>query len=273
MAEDVLIWFLGDVHGQFDHLPGLVAGAAVKPAALVFLGDLDCPAPYAECVAGIESQGVTTWFIPGNHDTDSEACATNLLDSDLACARNLHGRVVLIDGKRIAGLGGVFRQEIWHPGWKGGTIFHASFQAYAAYLNGIRPERLRHGGGQEMAGIIRQSRLRRSLSSIFHDDWERLSKESADILVTHEAPDCHRNGFAAINDLAYMLGASLLFHGHHHECPDYRQHDDRLGFRAYGVGYRGILDQEGRIIRPGEFDEPRHRRSVAASPGQEEEAT
>jgi hypothetical protein len=37
------------------------------------------------------------------------------------------------------------------------------------------------------------------------------------VLVTHEAPSCHRHGFAAIDRLAEVAAARLIVHGHHHE--------------------------------------------------------
>jgi len=35
--------------------------------------------------------------------------------------------------------------------------------------------------------------------------------------VTHEAPSCHRHGYAVIDDLAAAGGAKLIVHGHHHD--------------------------------------------------------
>ena len=37
------------------------------------------------------------------------------------------------------------------------------------------------------------------------------------MLITHEAPSCHRHGFAAIDRLADVAAARLIVHGHHHE--------------------------------------------------------
>lgn len=54
------------------------------------------------------------WWISGNHDTDSEASHDHLHCSVLA-DHNLHDRVVEIAGVRIAGLGGVFREQVWAP--------------------------------------------------------------------------------------------------------------------------------------------------------------
>ncbi|MNC51223.1 hypothetical protein D3C75_1005080 [compost metagenome] len=38
-----MIWFLGDVHGRFDHVIRLVK--LHRPEAVVFLGDLECSLP------------------------------------------------------------------------------------------------------------------------------------------------------------------------------------------------------------------------------------
>ncbi|WP_328284603.1 MULTISPECIES: metallophosphoesterase [Pseudomonas] len=38
-----MIWFLGDVHGRFDHVIRLVK--LHRPKAVVFLGDLECSLP------------------------------------------------------------------------------------------------------------------------------------------------------------------------------------------------------------------------------------
>ena len=48
---------------------------------------------------------IEAWFIHGNHDTDSDANYDHLIGSALA-DRNLHGRVALVDGIRIACLDG-----------------------------------------------------------------------------------------------------------------------------------------------------------------------
>ncbi len=34
------IWFLGDVHGMFRHIPEAILAAPIKPGWLVFLGDV-----------------------------------------------------------------------------------------------------------------------------------------------------------------------------------------------------------------------------------------
>ena len=41
------------------------------------------------------------------------------------------------------------------------------------------------------------------------------------------------------------LGVARTFHGHHHDQLDYSADRARLGFNAFGVGFRGIVDQDG----------------------------
>lgn len=108
------IFFCGDPHGEFSQI--LSAARDYKPAAMVILGDLQPSKPLEEVLA--EAMAFTEiWWIPGNHDTDSDAIYDNLWKSPLA-AHNLHGRVGNVKGVRIAGLGGVFRGQIWMPDGK-----------------------------------------------------------------------------------------------------------------------------------------------------------
>jgi hypothetical protein len=49
---------------------------------------------------------------------------------------------------------------------------------------------------------------------------------------------------------------------------DYSPEFDRLGFQAFGVGFCGVTDQDGRVIRPGDFDAAHnHRRAHPSNPG------
>jgi predicted phosphodiesterase len=230
------IFFCGDVHGQFGHV--IKAVQAHRPDAVVLLGDLQAKAPLEVELAAILTQ-TEVWFIHGNHDTDSEADHDHLFGSALA-DRNLHGRVVSVAGVRIAGLGGIFREQVWHPPEPG---HYASPQDFVA----------RGGKGNRWRGGL----LLKHRSSIFPADCLSLSKLRADVLVTHEAPSAHPHGFAAIDELARSLGVHTTFHGHHHDRLDYSAERTRLGFKAFGVGLRGITDQEGQIIRPGDLDNAR----------------
>jgi len=76
-------------------------------------------------------------------------------------------------------------------------------------------------------------------------------RQHADILVTHEAPSCHRKGFAAIDRLAEALGVKRLFHGHQHEDRAYGRHH---GIIMTGVGYRGVTSITGEVVIPAQLD-------------------
>ena len=71
------------------------------------------------------------------------------------------------------------------------------------------------------------------------------------MLVTHEAAGCHKKGFSAIDRLAKNLGVRWLFHGHQHEDLAYGQYK---GMTVRAVGYRGIVDLQGNVIREAEID-------------------
>lgn len=239
-----MIYFFGDTHGCFDHVIDVVG--LDRPAAIVFLGDLQAQRPLEIELAPI--LGMTeVWYIHGNHDTDSEADYDNLFGSALA-DRNLHGRVVEIDGLRIAGLGGIFRGQVWAPP---GAWLHERPEDFAA----------RCGKGNLWRGGL----PRKHRSSIFPADYFGLVGQRADILLTHEAPSSHPHGFGAIDELARSLGVSKAFHGHHHDRLDYSSHREHLGFDAFGVGFCGVSDANGRTVRPGDFDEARAQRSTGAN--------
>ena len=57
----------------------------------------------------------------------------------------------------------------------------------------------------------------RHRTSIFPSEVEVLSKQRADILVTHEGPSMHRHGFYGLDRLADAMGVRHLVHGHLHE--------------------------------------------------------
>ena len=162
----------------------------------------------------------------------------HLFGSALA-GRNLHGRVVEVAGVRIAGLGGVFRGQVWSPPnpWQFETA-----RAYTAWA----------GRGNRWRGGL----PRRHRSTIFPAEVQALGRQRAEVLVTHEAPSVHPHGFAVIDELARDLGVRRAFHGHQHDRRDYRAEWPRLGFEAHGVGLRGITALDGRVIRAGDLDRP-----------------
>lgn len=230
------ILFLGDTHAHLGHVERIVREQ--KPDAIVFLGDIQARRPLNEELEAV--MGITeVWWIHGNHDTDSAQDYDNLFASELQ-DRNLHGRVIEVAGVRIAGLGGIFRGRIWHPEE---GMHYESAEDFMARCIDEEPWRfglpLRHH------------------SSIFPEDYFNLADQQADVLVTHEAPSCHPNGFEAIDELARSLSVKATFHGHHHDRLDYTACWPRLGFKAYGVGLRGVTRLDGAVLIPGQQDEHR----------------
>ena len=186
------ILFCGDTHGNFEHI--IEAVNAHAPAAIVLLGDVQAQKPLEQELAEILDK-IEIWFIHGNHDTDTDTDYQNLWGSDLA-HRNLHGRVVEVAGVRIAGLGGIFREQIWSP---------PTEPAYHTEAEFLRRQRSDSRWREDIA--------RKHRSSIFPDDYKRLACERADVLVTHEAPGIHPFGFGALDELPRHCMSTQHFTG------------------------------------------------------------
>lgn len=222
------IFFCGDPHGHFEHI--IEAVHVHRPAAVVLLGDVQAQEPLEVALRPILDL-TDVWWIHGNHDTDSDADYDNLFGSALA-DRNLHGRVVEVAGVRIAGLGGIFRGQIWAAR---DQPRYPSAEAFLAHCG---------RGNRWRGGLPRKHR-----STIFPSDYSALLKEKADVLVTHEAPSCHSHGFQVIDELAASLGVRSAYHGHHHEHIEYGEDEARrLGFRPFAVAYCEIRDELGKIV-------------------------
>lgn len=252
--ESVVILMFGDVHGHFRHILPVVQ--AEKPAAIILLGDIQAQKPLEQELAEVMKL-TDVWWIPGNHDTDSKADYDNLFNSALA-DKNLHGRVVEIDGLRVAGLGGVFREASWYPQFDAEAV--PKFLTYDEYVKAtLDAERWKEfrrlkAAGQEPDGLPSPALLGKALthkSTIFYADWLSLYGQQADILVTHEAPSCHPHGFVALDVLAQSMKIKFMFHGHHHDHHNYRDHCEKLGFSAHGVAYCGVTDMYGGMILAG----------------------
>lgn len=235
------LWFAGDLHGDFRALRKMVSEQ--RPRAVVMLGDIQAPRPLEQELGSL-MEHTEFWFIHGNHDTDFDADYDHLWSSALA-NRNLDGRVVEIAGVRIAGLGGVFRGRVWMPP---AAPVHESRQALLRTCP--RSHRWR-------ADVPRDHH-----STIFPATYDALAQQRADVLVSHEAPSTHRNGFEAIDLLAASLGVGRVFHGHHHDCLNYSGALERLGFSVHGVGLRGITRLDGSQVRAGELDAARAHRQT-----------
>ena len=192
-----MILFTGDAHGDF--VP--VIEEASEAPAVVLLGDQEPLNNLAvELGPGVAPK---TWWIYGNHDSDY-LC---YFESHSPMAdRNLHCRVVEIEGIRVAGLGGVFRAK----------KFRIDKATRLDEVDLDCPQDTREAW-------IRRRRSGRAypadFTSIFPDDIKTLLSLAGqvDVLVTHEAPESHSFGFWLIGDIARAMGVKMLIHGHHHE--------------------------------------------------------
>jgi predicted phosphodiesterase len=232
-----MILFGGDPRGDF--MPVIKAVETYSPQAVILLGDCDLERSLDHELSPILDK-TEVWFIPGNHDGDQDCWYDHLFRSKLG-DRNLHGRVVKIDGKRVAGLGGVFRQKIWMP--PANPIFRSQKDLLSTC------NKKDHWRG----GIPRKHHV-----SIFWQTYQALRNKRADILVTHEAPSCHRYGFKQLDDLAQALGVKTVLHGHHHEHYSRKICGGRIV--VHGVGKAGVSDEHGNVLIVGKQDEQRRTR-------------
>ena len=217
MSQRQAICFFCDPHGSFKFV--IRSAQRCRPRAIVLLGDIQAQRPLQVELAPILDL-TEVWWIPGNHDTDSDADHDNLFGSDLA-HRNLHGRVVEVAGYRIAGLGGIFRGTIWAP------PLEPAYRSAADRLKVICPAERWRGGLP-----------RRHRSSIFPDVCGQLALQRADVLVTHEGLGGHPHGWQALDNLATAMQAQVVVHGHLHQTIDYvadGRLDPKAGYQAFGV--------------------------------------
>lgn len=233
-----MILFCGDPHGHFSHI--IKAATELRASAVILLGDME---PARPLHIDLEPIADLVYFIHGNHDTDSDQIFENVWDSGLA-ERNIDGKVVtLANGTRIAGLGGVFRESVWYP----------SLPTEPKFM-----DRKEHSKATPRQDRFRDDVHRRHWSSIYPDVLNKLADQSADILITHEAPGYHNNGFAMLDELARSLGVKASVHGHQHDRLDSSDRWVQQGFKSYGVGLRGItaVDMNGQatVVVTGELD-------------------
>ena len=219
--RDLIIY--GDPHGEWR--PLLRACREDPPAGVVILGDCDLERPLHEQIAPLFEAGVTVRWIPGNHDVDSVEWHDRLFVDH--ADGNLHARWCRIGDMIIAGLGGVFTEQIWYPRFENAP---ALFATRKSLIRSLRPaDRWR----SELPLAMR--------AAIFSEDIDALSNLHADVLVTHEAPSTHRRGFLGIDRAAAACRARLVVHGHHHETYDAHLPD--------GTWVRGLAKAEGFRVR------------------------
>ncbi len=241
------VLYCGDPHGSFRHI--IEAAGHAKASAVVLLGDMEPERPLHEELAPILDK---VWWIPGNHDADSDELWVRVWGSKLE-DRNVHGKVVTLpDGTRLAGLGGVFRETVWFPSSsaarEGAPAFHS---------------RKEHARSTPRQDVWAGGTHRKHWGTIYPAEVDQLADMRADVLITHEAPGYHPNGFDILDTLAQAMGVKVTVHGHHHDRIDSSARWAEQGFRSFGVGLKGIsaidLDGNVRVIVPGERDDARNR--------------
>ena len=230
------LMLVGDPHG--DWMPIFCEVDRCRPAAVILLGDMGLTAPLCQVAAPILAAGARLAWIHGNHDTAEFA---RLFDA--APEWSLHRRAEIVAGRRVAGLGGIFRSRVWFPR-----------EGHEPALVRTAAELLRHG--QEGQPRFRGGVPLRHRDTLLPDDFDALRGAAADgceILVCHEAPTCcvRRNdlpdlsghapatlGFGAIDDLARDIRAKLVVHGHHHHRYEGLTRD---GIKVVGLGKADCL--------------------------------
>ncbi len=216
------ILFYGDPHGKWR--PLYEAAERYNPCAVVILGDVDCESmSLAQCLAPIMKQGRKVRWVHGNHDSDSVA-QFDLTHGSYG-QHNLSSRWEELGGVIVAGLGGVFKESVWYPRFRD----HPDPGAKAD--NPTQMIRSTPSKGRFRSGLPIHLR-----DAIFPSHVRVFDGIRADILVCHEAPTTHRNGFAEIDRLAVNLGARLIVHGHHHES--------LRGLTLEGIPVRGLAKAE-----------------------------
>jgi len=198
------VMLVGDCHGAFE----AVLEAGQDAETIIMLGDQTPARPLEEELGPLAAR---TWFLLGNHDTDQPGyleCHQPMMP------RHLHCRRIQAAGMWIAGLSGVFRGSVLGPR-RDESLAEVLWQ--------------RPGTTRKAMGI-------KEASTIFPEDLARMAKMRAHVLVTHEAPESHRQGFKVIGDLARTMGARLLVHGHKHER---YEAEIEGGIKVVGLGIPG----------------------------------
>ena len=233
-----MILFIGDTHGDFKNVNHAISQH--NPTAVVFVGDVGAYDKLEKLIIS----GTEVYWIPGNHEFEDPSDYTNLAESKWG-ENNISGRVVEINGVKIAGIGGTFNRKIWMP------PENPLYETYQDWDDDNQHKEYYETKRLDVAGAI------------YFDDYLKIMVLQADILVTHEAPSCHPYGFTAIDDLAQSMGVKRLFHGHHHDNLDYTSDENRLGFKPHGIGLCGVTNENGVVVIPGKMDEERREARMA----------
>jgi Icc-related predicted phosphoesterase len=195
---------LGDIHGDFDSVRQIMARHPDVPF-WVCVGDL------ADADGRYEAVEKPLYFIKGNNE-NFDAIAAGALPEALRFVDN--AALTVVDGVRIAGLGGTFA-----PTW---------YDTPASALPHPRK------------GSARATALADKRRHFVREEVERVkAMERVDLFLSHEAPRPYRvnggrgpdAGKTAINEVLAAARPRLHLFGHHHEHSDQR----RQGVRSIGL--------------------------------------
>ncbi len=185
------MWFCGDIHGYIKHIVRTLVRTSKNelPTHVIYLGDQDLERPFDDYLLPMARKwpAVSHAYILGNHDCDSWEKYEFLTSSKIA--QSLDGKVTSLNGIRIAGLGGVFIDRVWYP-----PEAPRLASAAAALMRGA----FQYRGGQRPSSQY--------LSAIYPETVDQITKQQADILLTHEAPGCHPSyGHEILSDVARSM--------------------------------------------------------------------
>ncbi len=228
--------FAGDPHGRLDQV--LKAVSTANASCVVLLGDIEPEHPLEDEMCSLDASGVAWYFIGGNHDADSDEFARHVWNPRTE-THDVHSRVVeLPNGLKLAGLAGVWRASVWHPGPSSMRRGQPAWRSRDAHARATPRQ-------DRWDGVLPP---RKHLSSIYPDEFDQLAASRADILVSHEAPGYHPRGFDLLDELARSLRVRWSVHGHHHDDLNSSAVWAAQGFESHGVGLRGVsaLHSDGR---------------------------
>jgi Icc-related predicted phosphoesterase len=195
---------LGDIHGDFESVRQIMARHPDVPF-WVSVGDL------ADAEGRYEAVDGPLYFIKGNNE-NFDAIAAGALPDALRFVDN--ARLTVIDGIRVAGLGGTFA-----PTW---------YDTPAAALPHPRK------------GSARATELADKRRHFVREEVDRVKTfDRLDLFLSHEAPRPYRvrggrgpdAGKTAINEVLAAAKPRLHLFGHHHEYSDQL----RQGVRSIGL--------------------------------------
>jgi predicted phosphodiesterase len=239
--------FIGDIHQNWHHIEAGLAALPTPPRAAILLGDIECTEPLDRMAAPLLDRGVTVYWIHGNHEHDTgPEMWENLAAPErnpLTAAGALHSRVIEIGGVRVAGLGGTFLPHVWAGNAR--PRLHRREQL-ATDLTAIR-----RGLSSDQASAAMHFL---ATTAIWPEDVEKLARQKADVLVTHDAPSSHPEGSLVLDELSRAMGAGLIVHGHHHITSQAQAVD---GLRVLGVGDAWAVGMDGKVVwRGGKRERP-----------------